>query len=101
MKCKELDERAKGVGGPESVVATRRYSPEALLMLDIALMGLRAQLERYEHMAKREKAETGGDTHGTCAYLQGTVVASERALEMVGRLKQDYVEQGYVQVRHN
>jgi len=101
MKYKQMGEAVDGVAGSGSVVAAYRHSPEALLILDIVLIGLRAQLERYERMAKREKAETGGDTHGTCAYLQGTVVASERALEMVGRLKQDYVEQGYVQVRHN
>jgi len=44
---------------------------------------LRAQLVMYEEMARRERAETGGETHGTCAYLEGAVVATQRAVELV------------------
>ena len=56
-------------------------------MLDVILEKLQDQLAKYESMARKEREETGGETHGTCAYLDGAVVASRRALETVQRVQ--------------
>jgi hypothetical protein len=51
------------------------------------LKELRDQLAMYEDMARDEKENTGGETHGTCAYLDGAIVASRRAVEIVEKLR--------------
>ena len=55
-------------------------------MSDVILEKLWDQLAKYESMATKEREETGGETHGTCAYLDGAVVASRRAVEAVERI---------------
>jgi len=49
--------------------------------LDDALQKPREQLAMYRTLARKERDETGGETYGTCAYLEGAIVASQRALE--------------------
>lgn len=56
-------------------------------MLDDILKELREQLAMYKAMSRREREETGGESYGTCAYLDGAMVASQRALELVERAK--------------
>ena len=56
-------------------------------MINDILKELRDQLAMYEDMAREEKENTGGETHGTCAYLDGAIVASRRAVEIVERLR--------------
>jgi len=51
--------------------------------LNGTLQQLRNQLARYQRMAKEEREKTGGETYGTCAYLEGAIVASRHALEIV------------------
>lgn len=58
-------------------------------MLDVILEKLSDQLAEYESMARKEREETGGETHATCVYLEGAVVASRRALETVQRVQDD------------
>ena len=58
-------------------------------MIDRILQELETQLATYEAMTKMEWASTGGETRGTCVYLDGAVVASRRALETVRRVKAD------------
>ena len=65
--------------------APRDYAMEA--MLDVVLGRLRDQLARYQSLARKERDETGCETHGTCAYLDGAVVASRRAVEIVSGLQ--------------
>ena len=57
-------------------------------MVDVILEKLRGQLAMYESMARKERKETGCETHGTCAYLDGAVVASRRVVEIVERLRE-------------
>lgn len=54
-------------------------------VLDEVLEALRKQLATYQEMARKEREETGGDTYGTCAYLDGAIVASQRAVDLVVR----------------
>jgi len=56
-------------------------------MIDQVLERLKTQLAMYEAMAKVEWDSTGGETHGTCAYLEGAIVATRRAVEMVRRVR--------------
>jgi len=58
-------------------------------MTDNVLEKLREQLAMYEDMARKEKENTGGETFGTCAYLEGAIVASQRAVEIVERMRGD------------
>ena len=58
-------------------------------MTDNVLDKLREQLAMYEDMARREKENTGGETFGMCAYLEGAIVASQRAVEIVERMQGD------------
>jgi len=55
-------------------------------MLEVLLEELQDQVVMYQRMARREREETGGETLGTCAYLEGPVVASQRAVGIVRRL---------------
>jgi len=50
------------------------------------LDALQLQSARYRHLLQKEKTETGGETHGTCAYLQGAITASQRAAGLVEKL---------------
>ena len=52
-------------------------------ILDEVLENLQSQLSRYQHLARRERERTDGKTAGSVAYLQGAVVASERAVDVV------------------
>jgi hypothetical protein len=53
---------------------------------DDILENLQDQLSNYQHMLKREEADIGNKTAGSCAYLNGAVAASQRAVEMVERI---------------
>jgi hypothetical protein len=54
-------------------------------MLEDVMEKLRNQLARYQKMAREEREHTGGETYGTCAYLQGAIVATRNALDVVRR----------------
>jgi len=58
-------------------------------MLSIVLDRLRDQLARYQAMARKEREETGCETHGMCAYLDGAIVASQRAVDIAQGLHAD------------
>jgi hypothetical protein len=52
-------------------------------VLDELLENLQRQLSRYRHLAGCEKERNDSKTAGSLAYLQGAVVASERAVDIV------------------
>ena len=58
-------------------------------MVNDVLEKLREQLAMYEDMARKEKENTGGETFGTCVYLEGAIVASQRAAEIVEGMQGD------------
>ena len=56
------------------------------ITLDVILESLQDQLSNYQHMLKKEGEDIGNKTVGSCAYLNGAVAASQRAVEMVERI---------------
>jgi hypothetical protein len=87
----QSEKQRLGSGSPVLDWLTRldgRWPVDGAQILDDILEALRNQLNRYQGMASEEKQHWGGETHCTCAYLEGAVVATRRAVKLVERLKQ-------------